>query len=171
MAKQQTLTPHDILVAALRAEIVQMDDDDHKAEVKRCQLVTKVRELGSKAGLAWELSVMTPVILEACAAHYGVALLDGQRKAKGRKVMDSGAEGYERARKAQQRLTDKLFPKTKTEGSAVKAKAEPATEYEIPADVAELAAKLVAACREYDVDAAEMKRWAAAAVATAFAAK
>ena len=45
------------------------------------------------------------------------------------------------------------------------------TKYEIPAEIAALAAQLVAACREYDMLPKELKSLAAQAVAQAFKAK
>ena len=46
-----------------------------------------------------------------------------------------------------------------------------AEKFEVPAEIAALAARLVAACREYDLTPKQMKKLAAQAVAEAFKAK
>lgn len=90
------------------------------------------------------------------AAHYDVPVIDGKGKAKGTKVLDSSAEGYEAAKKALQRLVADIVGKSDGKKE----------ELEIPAHIAELAAKLAKACNEYE----QARKLASTAIAAAFAA-
>lgn len=94
-------------------------------------------------------------LLPIVAKYYGVALVDGQRKAAGRKVLDKDAASYEAANKALQRLTKAIIG----EGS------DKAEELTVPRHIAALAAQLAAACNEYE----QARKLGATALANAFA--
>lgn len=128
-------------------------------------LVETLRKATLAAGFK-TLEETKPVILEWASKKYGVPL--GESKSprnKGEMVLDRAAEKFEAAKKAAQRLMEAL-------GGNADAQAKPASNkagegVEIPAHIAALAAKLAAACLEYE----QSKKLAAQAVAEAFAAK
>ena len=126
-----------------------------------------LREALLAAGFeTWEAA--EPQAVAFVAAKYGVAIVESKSPFnKGAPVLDRSAPSFAAAKKALQRLRDALT------GDADAESAEPttATKYEIPAEIAALAAQLVAACREYDMEAKELKSLAAQAVAQAFKAK
>jgi hypothetical protein len=109
----------------------------------------------------------SPYVIAWAGERHGVALVEGQRKAKGRMVLDSDAKNYEAAKKAAQRMMDALTgdadkvssPKSEADAEAA------AEEIEIPADILAAAAKLAKLCNEYK----GAKKLAAKAVAVAFA--
>lgn len=100
--------------------------------------------------------VIRATLLPIVAAHYAVPVVDGERKAKGTKVLDKTAEKYNTAKSALQRLSADIVGVTSGKGE----------ELEVPEHIAALAAKLAKACNEYE----QAKRLAATAIAAAFAA-
>ena len=94
-------------------------------------------------------------LLPVVAAFYAVPLIDGDGKAKGRKVLDKAAPKYEAAKKALQRLLGDLMGKGSDKGE----------ELEVPEHIAALAAKLAKACNEYE----QARKLASTAIAAAFA--
>lgn len=102
-------------------------------------------------------------------AKMGVGVVESQSpRNKGDATFDRKAEKYEAAKTALRRLLDTAFGDEASDADEGHAKAEA---FEIPAEIAALAARLVAACREYDLTPQQMKRLAAQAVAEAFKAK
>lgn len=95
-------------------------------------------------------------LLPIVAKYYSVGLVDGQRKAAGRKVLDSAAESYEAANKALQRLTKAIMGEGSDKGD----------KYEIPEDMLAAAAKLVKLAQGYDEKV--MRSLAAQALAAAW---
>ena len=95
------------------------------------------------------------LLLPIVAKHYGVGLVDGERKAAGTKVLDKAAPKYEAAKKAIQRLTADIC------GGGV-AKTE---ELEVPRHIAAMAKQLAQACAEYE----QARKLASTALANAFA--
>jgi hypothetical protein len=94
-------------------------------------------------------------LLPVVAAFYAVPMIDGDGKAKGRKVLDKAAPKYEAAKKALQRLLGDLMGKGSDKGE----------ELEVPEHIAALAAKLAKACNEYE----QARKLASTAIAAAFA--
>ena len=88
-------------------------------------------------------------ILPYVASFYGVALVDGQRKANGRKVMDSQHEKYVTAKQAWMRLS------TAIEGN----KPKNATPVAVPK---KLVAQGVTMVIEHSMTAAQFNAWVAA---------
>lgn len=121
-----------------------------------------LRESLVLAGFA-TLEACEPVITEWVATHYGVPLIEGKGKGSGRLVLDRASPAFERAKRARSRLIEALRGDADEETSN-KAERE---EIDVPAHIAALAAKLVAACNEYE----KAKKLASTAVANAFAAK
>lgn len=99
--------------------------------------------------------VVRAELLPIVAAHYAVPLVDGERKAKGTKVLDTSAPKYEAAKTALRRLVADIC-------GAGNAKSE---EIAVPAHIAKLAKALADACNEYE----GARKLAATAVAEAFA--
>lgn len=95
-------------------------------------------------------------LLPIVAANRGCPLVDGERKAKGTKVLDRSHANYGKTDKAIQRLTADIC------GVGV-----PRNEagLSVPRHIAALAAQLAEACNEYE----EAKRLASTAIAAAFA--
>ena len=132
-------------------------------------IVANLRKEVIEAGFpTWEAA--QPACLEWVGLHYGVALVVSQSpRNKGQQVLDSSAADYEAAKTALRRIRESLT------GDADKAAVDAANpgaqsnrqEVEVPAEIAALAAKLVALCNEYE----KSKKLAAQAVAEAFAAK
>ena len=127
--------------AALNAANVYVDAI---AEARNCPEVKGKSEEAVRAALL-------PVV----AAFYAVPLIDGDGKAKGRKVLDKAAPKYEAAKKALQRLLGDLMGKGSDKGE----------ELEVPEHIAALAAKLAKACAEYE----QARKLASTAIAAAFA--
>jgi len=126
-------------------------------------LVETLRKAAVKAGFK-TLEDCKPVVTEWASKKYGVPLVESKSpRNKGEMVLDRAAAKYEAAKKAAQRLMDAL-------GGDADAQAKPASNktegVEVPAHIAALAAKLAAACLEYE----QSKKIAAQAVAEAFAA-
>lgn len=117
---------------------------DAIAEARNCPEVKGKGEEAVRAALL-------PVV----AAFYAVPLIDGEGKAKGRKVLDKAAPKYEAAKKALQRLMGDLMGKGSDKGE----------ELEVPEHIAALAAKLAKACNEYE----QARKLASTAIAAAFA--
>jgi hypothetical protein len=117
---------------------------DAIAEARNCPEVKGKSEEAVRAALL-------PVV----AAFYAVPLIDGDGKAKGRKVLDKAAPKYEAAKKALQRLLGDLMGKGSDKGE----------ELEVPEHIAALAAKLAKACNEYE----QARKLASTAIAAAFA--
>jgi hypothetical protein len=126
-------------------------------------LVETLRKAAVEAGFK-TLEDCKPVVTEWASKKYGVPLVESKSpRNKGEMVLDRAAAKYEAAKKAAQRLMDAL-------GGDADAQAKPASNktegVEVPAHIAALAAKLAAACLEYE----QSKKIAAQAVAEAFAA-
>ena len=128
-------------------------------------LVETLRKAAVDAGFT-TLEDCRPVVMEWASKKYGVPLVESKSpRNKGEMVLDRAAEKFEAAKKAAQRLLEAL-------GGDADAQAKPASNkagqgVEIPVHIAALAAKLAAACLEYE----QSKKLAAQAVAEAFAAK
>ena len=102
-------------------------------------------------------------------AKMGVGVVESQSpRNKGDATFDRKAEKYEAAKTALRRLLDTAFGDEASDADEASNKAE---KFEIPSEIAEIAAQLVAAVREYDLTPQQMKRLAAQAVAEAFKAK
>lgn len=118
----------------------------------------------------WELA--EPVVIEWAAQRYGCAVKVSQSpRNKGQQVLDSTSKGYEAAKTAVRRVREAMTGDAdapKAEGAGRSNKAD---KMEVPAEIAALAARLVAACNEYDLDDKGLKALAAQAIAEAFAAK
>lgn len=126
-------------------------------------LVETLRKAALSAGFQ-TLEDCKPVVMEWASKKYGVALVESKSpRNKGEMVLDRSAAKYEAAKKAAQRLLEALGGDADAPAKAASNKAEGV---EIPAHIAALAAKLAAACLEYE----QSKKIAAQAVAEAFAA-
>jgi hypothetical protein len=109
-----------------------------------------------------------PLVTAWASERYSVGLVESKSpRNKGEMVLDRSAPGFEAAKKARYRILEALKGDADSE-TETDNKAEA---FEVPAEIAALAARLVAACREYDLDAKGLKRLAAQAVAEAFKAK
>ena len=112
-----------------------------------------------------------PQAMALMSKKYDVPLVESKSPFnRGEIVLDRSAPNFTAAKKALSRLMEALTGDADAEASA----SEPttATKYEIPEEIAALAAALVAACREYDgMLPKEHKALAAQAVAQAFKAK
>ena len=108
-----------------------------------------------------------PIVTAWAGQRHGVALVEGQRKAKGRMVLDSAAQNYEAAKTSRRRVMEALTGAADKDASAKaeEAAAEETEEYEIPADILAAAAKLAKLCNEYK----GARKLASKAVAQAFA--
>lgn len=132
-------------------------------------IVANLRTEVVEAGFpTWEAA--QPVCLEWASKFYNVPLIVSQSpRNKGETALDSKAPDYQAAKSALRRIRESLT------GDADKAAVDAAnpgarsgkSEVEVPAEIAALAAKLVALCNEYE----KSKKLAAQAVAEAFAAK
>ena len=91
---------------------------------------------------------------------------------KGEASFDRTSPKFQAAKTALRRVLDTAFVEADEAGEAGEAETDnKAEKFEVPAEIAAIAARLVAACREYDLDAKGLKRLAAQAVAEAFKAK
>lgn len=95
------------------------------------------------------------ILLPIVADYYSVPVIEGERKAKGTKVLDKTAVKYEAAKKSLQRLV----------GDIVGDSAAKKEEIEVPRHIAALAAQLAKACMEYE----QARRIASTALSGAFA--
>lgn len=135
-------------------------------------LVQTLRKAAIDAGFK-TLEDCRPAVFEWASKKYGVPLVASKSpRNKGEMVLDSTHASYAAARKAAGRLMDALGGDADAEVAAEKAKAasNKTDGVETPAEVAALAAKLVAAVMAYDMDEKGLKALAAQAVAEAFAA-
>lgn len=124
----------------------------------------KLREAAVAAGFT-TIEDCKPVVLKWASVRYGVPLVESTSNAnKGAMVLDRSHAAFETAKKAAQRAMEALTGDADKPASS--AKGEKKDGVEVPADIAALAAKLAAACNEYE----GAKRLAAQAVAEAFAA-
>lgn len=108
-----------------------------------------------------------PLVIEWASTKYACPIVSSEsNRNKGQHVLDRKAPTFTAADKAMRRLIEAL---TGDADETVSSKGEgtKAEEYEIPADIADAAAKLVALCNEYE----GARKLASAAVAAAFAAK
>jgi hypothetical protein len=115
--------------------------------------LAKARECPEIKGKGEE--AVRAALLPVVGAYYAVPLIDGEGKAKGRKVFDKAAPKYEAAKKALQRLLSDLMGKAVDKGE----------ELEVPPHIAKLAAQLAQACAEYE----QARKLASTAIAAAFA--
>lgn len=112
-----------------------------------------------------------PLVTAWAGDRHGCPLVEGQRKAKGRKVLDSNAPTYEAAKSARRRMMEALTGDADKDASAkAEEAAEETEEFAVPAEIAAAAAALVALVNEYDLKKAALKSLASRAVAEAFAA-
>lgn len=114
-----------------------------------------------------------PIVTEWAGQRHNCPLVEGQRKAKGRKVLDSNAATYEAAKTSRRRVMEALTGDADRDASAKAEEAaaeEAAEEFAVPAEIAAAAAALVALVNEYDLKKAALKSLASRAVAEAFAA-
>lgn len=107
-----------------------------------------------------------PACLEWASQNYNVPLIVSQSpRNKGETALDSKAPAYQAAKTALRRVREAL---TGDADAPAKTGAQSGkSEVEVPAEIAALAAKLVAMCNEYE----KAKKLAAQAIAEAFAAK
>lgn len=135
-------------------------------------LVQTLRQAAVEAGFhTWEAA--RPVVIAFVSEKYGCpTVVSKSPQNKGQMVLDSKAATYVAAQRAFGRLKESLCGDADAAPAAKAAKADHKTAgVETPAEIAKLAAALVAACREYDLDAKGLKALAAQAVAEAFAKK
>jgi hypothetical protein len=116
-----------------------------------------------------------PVVLAWASTKYACPLVISEsNRNKGQQVLDRTHDAFMRADKAFKRAMEDLTgdadsnPSNKSEGEATEGEAE---DFDVPAEIAAAAAKLVALVNAYDLKKGEMKKLAARAVADAFAAK
>jgi len=102
-------------------------------------------------------------------AKMGVDVVESRSpRNKGEATLDRSNPKFAAAKKALDRLLDTAFGDADGDADEAGNKAE---KFEIPSEIAEIAAQLVAAVREYALTPQQMKRLAAQAVAEAFKAK
>lgn len=130
-------------------------------------LVESFRKASIEAGFpTWEDA--EPVVMQWVSETYKVALVESQSpRNKGALVLDRSAQRFEAAKKAAQRIREALVGDADAAAAKPSNKASEKEEVEVPAHIAALAAKLAAACNEYQ----QSKKLAAQAVAEAFASK
>ena len=158
MRKTVTLSP--VVYAAFEAYALTQNE-----------AVKRLREALIEAGIP-TVEDAEPYVTAWASKRYGVPLVEGTKIAAGRLILDKTAAKYEAARKARQRIMDDLRGDADADAAeAAEAKNNKTEQFEIPEEIAAIAAQLVAACREYDLDKSGLKRLAAQAVAAAFAAK
>lgn len=121
-----------------------------------------LREAMVLAGFA-TLEEAEPIVTEWVATHYSCPLIEGRGKGSGRLVLDRSSPAFERAKRARSRLIEAL----RGDADDVTSEKAEREELDVPEHIAALAAKLVAACAEYE----KAKKLASTAVANAFAAK
>ena len=116
-----------------------------------------------------------PQALAFVAAKYDIAIVESKSPFnRGELVLDRSAPNFVTAKQALIRLTEALAGDADAASASESTEAESsgAMQYEIPEEIAALAAQLVAACREYDgMTAKQQKSLAAQAIAKAFKAK
>jgi hypothetical protein len=123
-----------------------------------------LREAAVAAGFT-TLEECKPVVLQWASVRHGVPLVKSESNVnKGALVLDRSHRSFEAAKKSAQRALEAL--KGDADAPATSTKGEKKEGVEVPADIAALAAKLVALCNEYE----GAKKLAAQAVADAFAA-
>ena len=111
-----------------------------------------------------------PLVTAWASERYSVGLVESKSpRNKGEMVLDRSAPGFEAAKKARYRILEAL--KGDADSEAETETDNKAEAFEVPAEIAALAARLVAAVREYDLTPKQMKRLAAQAMADAFKAK
>lgn len=134
-------------------------------------LVRELRKAAVDAGFkTWE--DCRPVVLTFISEKYSCpTIISKSPQNKGQMVLDSKHAAYVAAQRAFGRLKEALCADADA-APAAKAAADHKTDgFDTPAEIAALAAQLVAACRAYDLDAKGLKALAAQAVAEAFAKK
>jgi hypothetical protein len=132
-------------------------------------LVATLRKAAVDAGFkTWE--DCRPVVITFVSEKYGCpTVVSKSPQNKGQLVLDSKHAAYVAAQRAFGRLKEALCADA---DAAPAAKADNKVDgFDTPAEIAKLAAALVAACRAYDLDAKGLKALAAQAVAEAFAKK
>ena len=140
---------------------------------KQGDIVRELRQSAVDAGFkTWE--DCRTVLLDFISKKYSCpTAVSKSPQNKGQLVLDSKAATYVKAQKAFGRAKDSLCGDADAAPAAKAAKAAKAnnktTGFETPAEIAALAAALVAACCAYDMDAKGLKALAAQAVAEAFA--
>ena len=113
-----------------------------------------------------------PLVTAWASERYSVGLVESKSpRNKGEMVLDRSAPGFEAAKKARYRILEALKGDADSEADEAGEANNKAEAFEVPAEIAALAARLVAAVREYDLTPKQMKRLAAQAMAEAFKAK
>ena len=124
-----------------------------------------------KAGFATREDARVQAMLWV-GAKMGVDVVESRSpRNKGEATLDRSNPKFAAAKKALDRLLDTAFGDEADADSDADEGHAKTEAFEVPAEIAALAARLVAACREYDLDAKGLKRLAAQAVAEAFKAK
>ena len=115
-----------------------------------------------------------PLVLEWASTSYACPIVvSASNRNKGQLVLDRSAPSFHAAEKAAKRLMDNLTGdadetvSAKDEGEA----AEAEEDFDIPAEVAAAAAKLVELVLAYDMKKGALRKMASRAVAESFAAK
>jgi len=131
--------------------------------------VQTLREAVVEAGFT-TVEDVRPLVLEWASKRHGVALVESKsNRNKGELVLDRTNPSFAAADKAYKRMVESLIGDA---DAAESPKGQSSNNrFEIPEEIAALAAQLVAACREYDMDDKGLKSLAAQAVAAAFKAK
>jgi hypothetical protein len=136
--------------------------------------VTQLRTTFVSLGLG-TVEDARPVVLAWASDKYACPLVVSEsNRNKGQQVLDRSNAAFMRADKAFKRAMEDLMGdadaqvSAKAEGEATEGEAE---DFDVPAEIAAAAAKLVALVNAYDLKKGEMKKLAARAVADAFAAK
>jgi hypothetical protein len=131
-----------------------------------------LREAAIAAGFpTWEDA--QPIVLQWASKRYNVALVESQSpRNKGQTVLNRGVtkeekRRFEAAKTAVRYVREALTGDADATAGAGSARGSKGEEIEVPAEIAALAAKLAAACSQYE----GAKKLAAQAVAEAFAAK
>jgi hypothetical protein len=125
------------------------------------EAVKRLRETFIALGIT-TAEAAEPIVTAWASERHGCPLVEGQRKAKGRMVLNASAPTYEAAKTSRRRAMEAL---TGDADAPVKSSRGEREEIEVPAHIAKLAAALAAACSEYE----GAKRLAALAVSEAFA--
>lgn len=132
--------------------------------------VRNLRQAAIDAGFpTWEAAA--PSVLAWASETYGVGIVvSTSPRNRGELVLDSTAKGYAAARTAMRRVREALTGDADADVEEASNKTTEKVVFEVPAEVAALAAKLVAATLAYDMDEKGYKALAAQAIAEAFAA-
>lgn len=118
--------------------------------------ISAIRNDDAVKAVITDREALRALLLPHVAAKRGCAVVPGERKAKGKMVLDSASPNYNTTKSDLDRLVKSVM-------GASSGKSE---ELEVPEHIAALAAKLAKACAEYE----QARKLASTAVAAAFAA-